>query len=140
MLLLLLLQAVSSALPSLDVLLLVGRLGAAALVATLAFYPGDQWVVYGAAVALDGGPVNLTGSLIEWKLEDATGAVVFYFTSNDSVVIVNPDNGLFTIAISSSLTAAIVPGTYTHQCRVTQSGVPHTIWTGSIQVKKSFFV
>lgn len=106
---------------------------------TLEFVAGDTWEIDALMLDADGNPFDLTGAGIVWTLNDTRGRVNYLTRSVGSgVTITDAPGGRCTISVSPALSAAIIPGTYRDQCRVTAAGGSVSVeWQGYVVVKNS---
>ena len=103
------------------------------------FVAGDTWEIDAQMLDADGNPFDLAGASIVWTLNDTRGRVNYLTRSVGSgITITNPAGGLATIVVSPTLSAAIAPGTYRDQARVTAAGGSVSVeWQGYVVVKNS---
>jgi hypothetical protein len=81
---------------------------------------GEDWCIVGTLLNRDGNPPDLTDALIEWTLLDQSGAPVG--ASTISAVLDPPSAGIVLVNLAAATTAALAPGYYTDELRVTRSG------------------
>lgn len=119
-----------------------GRTVRTVLCQRVALYQGDLWPIGGTLTNGDGTPFDARPpATLEWKLEDLAGNLVVDLSLGAGIVATDAVNGLIAIPVSAAQTAPILPGQYRHQLRATDAaGNPFVMWTGAIDVRKSFFV
>lgn len=104
------------------------------------FYPSDTWEIEGKLHDADGAPLNLTGAALRWKLElNKTGAVAVVAMQDNGITVLDAAGGEILIAIPPDQNKNIAPGIYVDQLQVEVGGVVSTQWSGTIDIKKSFF-
>ena len=117
----------------------------------VAFPAGDTFPINGCCNDAAGDPLDLTDAqLIEWKLETvpppcargevpATPEVVLDLTLGDGIAVTNAPLGQIVITIRAAQSAALEPGRYRDQLRVTTAaGLVSTQWVGFIEVRPTF--
>lgn len=111
------------------------------------FRRGDTFPIAGCCADAVGAPLDLTGATIEWKLQsvpadsDLAPAVVLDLTNGvaGGIAVTNEMLGELAITITAAQSAALIPGRYRDQLRVTLAGgTVSTQWVGFIDILESF--
>jgi len=100
---------------------------------------GDAWTIAGTLLDTNGAALDLTSATLEWTLIDMNGNLAIPDDSATITIQTPPTAGLISITVPSAITEGLLPGRYTDALRVTISGNPDTIWTGSILVDADLF-
>jgi len=93
---------------------------------------GDDWLIAGTLIDLDGSPLDLTAATIDWLLFDATGAVAASFPGTAAVTIYPDVPGALAISVGRDITAEWEPGGFTDRLSVTIDGQCDLMWMGRI--------
>ena len=106
--------------------------------APIAFEVGDDWLILVSCSNADGTPMDLTSAALEWKLADiATGKIIVAtLTVGSGITIQAPVMGVAStclIWLTHTATAAIAPGFYRDQLRVTAGALVSTQMKGRIE-------
>jgi hypothetical protein len=107
------------------------------------FYAGDDWEIEAICQNPDGTPMDLTGSLVVWLLNDSTGLLNLLKLTSEAghgIEILpptsgEPQNGHALISVHNAQTVLLPAGYYRDQLTVTTpGGLISTIWSGRIEV------
>ena len=79
---------------------------------------------------------NLAGAYIEWLLIGAKGTVIMK-TTDEGIVVDDPDPGDITIEILEADSEGLSPGYYTHIAELTSSGRKRPLFDGEVVVKNN---
>jgi hypothetical protein len=98
---------------------------------------GDDLVVPGTLLDIDGSPLDLTDAQLKWVLLDPNGAVAASCPGTVELAIWSPPtSGKITVALGGDITAELEIGRHTDALRVT-TGLRQTLWRGCILVGAS---
>lgn len=86
--------------------------------APFTFYAGNTWVIDAAMHDAAGGPLDLTGAVVEWRLF-LHGTKMASLTGSNGIVITDAAKGLCRITFPAAQSAALGVGNYTDEVRVT---------------------
>lgn len=111
-----------------------------ALNQNFSMYAGDSKKVIITVTDDNNNALDLFGASVKWALKRSsrTDEREIYKEINKGIKIDNPTNGELTIDLLPSDTALLTPGTYYHECEVTDAnGNVSTITVGYITISKS---
>jgi hypothetical protein len=105
----------------------------------LTFSQGDIWKIVGRLYDVNRQPLDITGADIEWGLLNSSN-VTAVETEDVTITFTDAVNGLFLIVVPAAITAALPPGGYVDNCRVSSASIAkETYWFGPIAVRRSPF-
>ena len=97
----------------------------------LTFRRGEDWIIDFICTGSDDLPLNITGAVIEWIVDDAVVAS----TGGGEITITDAPAGAATISVDSADTGDIALGVQQHQCRLELgSGVKSYQFQGDLTV------
>lgn len=98
---------------------------------------GNTHYINVQAVDGKGAALDITGSAISWEMAQAVDATPeITKTLLSGIVITRAFTGKFTITLNPSDTAALTPGTYYHECKITlQGGEAFTLFSGPFEIE-----